>query len=201
MKECIIENCNCEADKGRRYCHKHFLQRKAKQRKERKERGLKVRTTWTKQCEVCGDNFESFNRERGRFCPKCWNKIKHSGSNTNNNYSYIPKQEKNKCWEHRRIAEQVLNRKLNTNEVVHHLDENPKNNKLTNLIVISRKVHTSLHQFLKIQGVILEGSKNENNENCWDNLKVPMTTAWLETTDAKVLKLWEIGQSAAEPLS
>ena len=116
-------------------------------------------------------------------------------------YSYIPKQEKNKCWEHRRIAEQVLNRKLHTNEVVHHLDENPKNNNLTNLIIISRKVHTSLHQFLKIQGVILEGSKNENNENCWDNLRVPMTTAWLETTDVKVLKLWEIGQSAAEPLS
>lgn len=38
MKECIIENCNCEADKGRRYCHKHFLQRKAEQRKERKEK-------------------------------------------------------------------------------------------------------------------------------------------------------------------
>jgi len=28
-----------------------------------------------------------------------------------------------------------------------------------------------------------------------------MTTAWLETTNAKVIKLWEIGQSAAEPLS
>ena len=30
-----------------------------------------------------------------------------------------------------------------------------------------------------------------------------MTTAWLETTNAKntkVIKLWEIGQSAAEPL-
>jgi len=27
-----------------------------------------------------------------------------------------------------------------------------------------------------------------------------MTTAWLEITNAKVIKLWEIGQSAAEPL-
>lgn len=27
-----------------------------------------------------------------------------------------------------------------------------------------------------------------------------MTTARLETTDAKVIKIWEIGQSAAEPL-
>lgn len=39
------------------------------------------------------------------------------------------------------------------------------------------------------KGVILEESKNENNENCWDNLRVPMTTAWLKTTSAKVLKL------------
>ncbi len=42
---------------------------------------------------------------------------------------------------------------------------------------------------------------NENQENCWNNLIVPMTTAWLEMTGAKVKKLSEIGQSAAEPLS
>ena len=27
-----------------------------------------------------------------------------------------------------------------------------------------------------------------------------MTTTWLETTSVKVIKLWEISQSAAEPL-
>ena len=27
-----------------------------------------------------------------------------------------------------------------------------------------------------------------------------MTTAWLETTNVKVIKLWEIGQSATKPL-
>ena len=40
----------------------------------------------------------------------------------------------------------------------------------------------------------------EHRENCWNNLIVPMTTAWLETTGAKVIKLPEIGQPAAEPL-
>lgn len=30
---------------------------------------------------------------------------------------------------------------------------------------------------------------------------VPTTTAWLETTNAKVIKLSEIGQSAAETLN
>jgi hypothetical protein len=46
--------------------------------------------------------------------------------------------------------------------------------------------------------VIFEKSKIENIENCWNSLRVPMTTAWLETTSAKVVKLWEIGRSAAE---
>ena len=49
--------------------------------------------------------------------------------------------------------------------------------------------------------VVLEKSNNENIENCWNNLIVPMTTAWLETTSAKVIKLSEIGQSAAETLN
>ena len=34
---------------------------------------------------------------------------------------------------------------------------------------------------------------NENTENCWDTLRVPLTTAWLETTGANVIKLWELG--------
>jgi len=41
----------------------------------------------------------------------------------------------------------------------------------------------------------------ENLENCWNNLRVPITTTWLETTSVKVIKLWEIGQSASEPLN
>jgi hypothetical protein len=54
-------------------------------------------------------------------------------------------------------------------------------------------------QYLDYQRVIIEKSMNENCGNCWKTLIAPMTTAWLETTSAKVLKLWEIGQSAAEP--
>lgn len=48
--------------------------------------------------------------------------------------------------------------------------------------------------------VIFEKSSNENQGNCWDNLRVPLTTTWLETTCVTVQKLSEIGQSAAEPL-
>jgi hypothetical protein len=42
----------------------------------------------------------------------------------------------------------VLNKKLDYNTVVHHVDHNPRNNKLDNLIVISRSIHVKLHNHL-----------------------------------------------------
>ncbi len=102
--------------------------------------------------------------------------------------------------EHRKIAELLLGRKLCTNEVIHHMDENPENNNVSNLMVLDRRIHVKLHKYLDLQRVILEKSGNENSENCWKTLIIPMTTAWLEMAGVKVIKLWEIGQSAAEPL-
>lgn len=102
---------------------------------------------------------------------------------------------------HREIAESILGRELSTNEVIHHLDENPKNNNVDNLIILSRKMHGRLHQYLRFQRVIIEKSMNEKNENCWNNLRIQRTTTWLETAGVKVIKLSEIGQSAAEPLN
>ena len=44
-------------------------------------------------------------------------------------------------------------------------------------------------------------SQNENSENCWNTLRDHLTTAWFEKTSATVIKIGDIGQSAAEPLS
>lgn len=195
MKTCCIEGCNCEADPGRKYCHKHFLQRKAEQRKAKKALGQKVRTMYKCVCCNCNKEFEGFRKD-SLFCSrKCFNSFNHKQKNQ---YVYDSKNYRNCIWQHRNIAEKVLNKKLNTNQVVHHLDCNPKNNELTNLIVMTRQAHAKLHFYLNRQRALLERSNNGNAENCWNNLIIPMTTAWLETTSAKVQKLWEIGQSAAE---
>jgi len=50
----------------------------------------------------------------------------------------------------KKIAETILGRQLLNNEVVHHMDEKPKNNKVENLI-ISRKDHGKLHRHLDKQ--------------------------------------------------
>jgi len=47
--------------------------------------------------------------------------------------------------EHRKIMRLKLGRELKPNEVVHHIDGNPHNNKPSNLIVMSRSEHTRLH--------------------------------------------------------
>lgn len=48
--------------------------------------------------------------------------------------------------EHRHVVEQLLGRKLNRNEVVHHKDENKRNNSIDNLVVMSLAEHTRHHQ-------------------------------------------------------
>jgi hypothetical protein len=64
---------------------------------------------------------------------------------------------------------------------------------------MDRRTHINLHKYLDQKRVIFEQSKNENPENCWNNLIIPLTTTWLEITGVKVIKLEELGQSASEP--
>lgn len=84
--------------------------------------------------------------------------------------------------------------------IIHHLDENTFNNKPENLWAMSAQAHGALHAFLDLQRSIWLKSQNENSENCWKPLRAHLTTAWFERTGAKVIKIDEIGQSAAEPL-
>jgi len=48
-------------------------------------------------------------------------------------------------YKHREIAEQVLDRQLEENEVVHHLDRNPSNNSIDNLAVVDKQIHINIH--------------------------------------------------------
>ena len=48
--------------------------------------------------------------------------------------------------EHRYIMEQLLGRKLNYNECVHHIDGNGRNNELYNLELIDRSIHSINHR-------------------------------------------------------
>lgn len=195
----ICSKCDSPRQVGRKLCRMCYLLTKRESAKQRFE--TQGRYSYTLSCKACSCVF-SAARGSALFCKACRSLLCDKGVHTNQ-YEYDPESFKatGQLWKHRAIAESILGRKLQTHEVVHHMDANPKNNDSTNLLVITRKMHGRLHWFLNCQRVIFEKSKIENIENCWNSLIVPMTTTWLETATVKVIKIWEIGQSAAEPLS
>ncbi len=50
-------------------------------------------------------------------------------------------------FEHRRVVEQALRRRLTTTEIVHHLDGNKLNNVLSNLEVTTQGIHAHSHLY------------------------------------------------------
>lgn len=190
---CCIK-CNQVRDVGRRLCKNCYREEKRRYSRERYYNDPSVRLVKL-VCVVCSLPFLGWRKQQ-LCCPDC-HKLRRKlakDASVSNQYVMVG------CrGEHRVIAESILG-ELESNMVVHHVDGNPKNNLTTNLMVMNRKAHAQLHRYLELQRVIVEKSTNENHGNCWDTLIVPMTTTWLEMTGVNVIKLWEIGQSAADPL-
>lgn len=185
MKICI--KCGIEAEKGRRYCRACYLLRRQDLYKQRGQRY----TYGKSNCEVCGKEISLWRKESTHRCRKCTlvsTNPKRSAHVTNRSYLV------------RKVFSEFLGRTLTYNEVVHHLDEDIENNSADNLILLSRQVHGALHAFLRKRRASLEKSSAVNDENCWNILRAELTTAYLEMSGAKVIKIIPIGQSAAEPL-
>lgn len=195
----VCKECGQPRKLGRKLCSKCDTKRVANS--NLKNRGSK-RYSFNLSCTACNMQYKA-HRKTQKFCPACWSRRRDLAAQTRSTNEYLNGRVINGIYrhEHRAMAERVIQRCLQTNEIVHHIDDNPKNNDLGNLIVMDRRAHGKLHKYLDDQRVILEKSGYENLGNCWDNLIGPMTTAWLETTGVKVIKLSELGQSAAEPLA
>jgi hypothetical protein len=143
-------------------------------------------------CDVCGEKMIK-NRPEQTNHGKC--KIQYK---TVEDYNKVKRSNKGNT-----IARQMilnLGFQLNHKIVIHHLDENPSNNILSNFWIINVKNHASLHAFLQKQWSLLKKLNSSNLENCWNSLRDQLTTTWLKTTGVNVIKIIDIGQSAAEPL-
>ena len=85
----------------------------------------------------------------------CWR-----GGKTTSKDGYVTFSATNKKGqaEHRVIVENVLGRKLKSNEVVHHINGIRDDNRNSNLLVCTRSYHTRLHMLMNIkQGKLLFG--------------------------------------------
>lgn len=56
---------------------------------------------------------------------------------------------------HRIVMENYIHRFLNENEIVHHIDENKSNNDISNLLLMTRTVHTAKHVLEKGKNIVV----------------------------------------------
>lgn len=121
--------------------------------------------TQSKICEACGVEFALGRNKKKRFCTQqCWLRTynqpgaEHAvkgakrGSQTNieryrgtGSRTYV---KENQRHQHRVVAERILGRSLLDGEVVHHEDNDKKNNDPSNLIVFPSSGEHSRHHNL-----------------------------------------------------
>lgn len=170
--------------KNREYARKHY--------EENKKKGIVKKRYGIGICPYCGEEFIK-NHPNQLTHKKCLKVHK-----TVDDYNKVKRSKNGNTLGREKIFS--LGFMITSKIVVHHLDENPSNNSLSNLLILNRKYHANLHRFLEKNWSLLSKDSNSNLENCWDNLRGQLTTAWLETMGANVIKIVDIGQSAAEPL-
>ena len=79
---------------------------------------------------------------RGHFGKDHWNWK--GGHVAKSGYKIVSRKGKSNLYEHRLIAEEMIGRPLEKDEVVHHKDGNRSNNSQENLVVMKRREHDKL---------------------------------------------------------
>lgn len=135
--------------------------------------GMRKPESWTeKVCLECGGTFTVLKvRVNSKFCnTKCWKKwIKKFPPNKKNGYWYengykvLYVGDGKGIKEHIKIIQDYIGRKLQNDEVVHHKNHIKTDNRLENLILLSRGEHSHYHRkFEKRNGKHLFGGHNNN---------------------------------------
>lgn len=197
-KHCIIEGCNEPKYGGSRYCHRHYLDRKAAQRKVRKDAGLNYRTLYTKECQICGASYKVTAKHGSKYCHDCRSKIANfapANVKGGSEYVYSKNEYKTSTLEHRCIATKVIGRKLTSADIVHHIDGNTKNNSLENLLFLSNKKHIKLHQWLNEQLYIRGYKENLTMKEAWDKYCKFYTDEWIFNNKDECIILNEVADA------
>lgn len=144
-------------------CNKEFIKRnKTTKYCSNQCRSQAQRKRFVLQCDVCGKEFERHkchikeNNFCSRECYAEWEKQNCVGEKSPRykggiyhstlGYTFLRQPDKTYKAEHRIVAEKIIGRKLQENEVVHHIDGNKQNNSKENLVVITRGEHAKIHR-------------------------------------------------------
>jgi len=115
------------------------------------EQGRVIRGCDTDLCKICAN--------RSRNIPKGEEHGNYLHGLTKNGYKRITNKYGNRILEHRHIIEKYIDRKLDKNEVVHHIDFNKSNNEIDNLLLCkSQSEHQEIHK--QLQRLLLNEIEN-----------------------------------------
>ena len=108
----------------------------------------------TTTCIVCGKKVKrSPSQAHLKHCSrKCAGLEKMERKMSIDGYWVIHKEGyyKNEVKEHRWIMEQKIGRRLSPNEIVHHLNFDKLDNRIENLMIVTRGEHNTIHGFGKL---------------------------------------------------
>ena len=105
------------------------------------------------KCPTCKKEFRKWHEDgmaRKHCSMKCYNAVR---ENHFPKYNYPEKQKKNykmkkingkQIYYHRWVMENHLGRKLNRSEVVHHINGDPHDNRVENLMILSQSEHMKM---------------------------------------------------------
>lgn len=110
-----------------------------------------------RNCPTCKGKFEQPPRSNPKYCSQACKKLKAKKPKNHKGYwlEYEPSHPKanrdGRVLQHRLVMEKHLSRLLNDSEVVHHINLNKKDNRITNLYLFpSQKEHGELHGMLTL---------------------------------------------------
>jgi hypothetical protein len=142
-KVCLVQ----ESETNRRTCTE--CTKKLARERSKKRYLEKGHTSYKHVCSICEKPFTTFHKS-SKFCSTC-----RRGLSTTTDYEYSKERKGRLIWEHRLLAETILGRRLTSNEAVHHVNGNGKDNRLENLIVLTRDTHAKLHRHLENQKLLI----------------------------------------------
>ena len=105
-------------------------------------------------CKECGVEFDSYPSHKRRYCSKKCAYLARTGAKSwrwkggvrrDGDYNRVYVGTNKYVPEHRLIMEKHLGRKLNKDEVVHHVNGDKKDNRLENLRVLNIASHSHFH--------------------------------------------------------
>ena len=113
------------------------------------------------------------------YGPDHWNWK--GGHIASNGYRVICKHGKKNLYEHRVVAEEMLGRPLESNEVVHHTDGDRVNNDPSNLEVMTRKEHNKMK----------DGTRRyfHTNEHCEEAARILRDLGWSRLKIEQALRI------------